>query len=118
METMYKEEILELYAEKPNFGELKGKTHEVKLKNPLCKDEIKIQLKIKNKKIIDAKFTGITCFVSTISAIKLLEEIKGKTLEEVKKLSQKDLDKILGIKIIPTRIGCQMMPLEALKKLK
>lgn len=116
--TMYKEEILELYAEKPNFGKLKNKTHEIKMKNPICNDEIKIELKIKQNKIIDAKYSGITCFISTISASRLLENIKGKTIQEIKKLNQKDLDKMLGIKVIPTRIKCEMMPLEALKKLK
>lgn len=118
METLYKEEILELYSEKPNYGKLKNKTHEVKMKNPICNDEITIQLEIKENKVIDAKFFGISCFVTTVSASKLLEEIKGKSLEEIKKINQKDLDKMLGIKISPARIKCEMMPLEALRKIK
>lgn len=118
METLYKEEILELYSERPNYGRLEDKTHEVKMKNPLCNDEITIQLKINENKIRDAKFFGVSCFVTTVSAEKLLEKIKGKSLEEIKKINQKDLDKMLGIKISPARIKCEMMPLEALKKLK
>jgi nitrogen fixation NifU-like protein len=117
MKPMYKKQILELYAEKPNFGELKNKTNQVKHKNPICDDEITIDLEIENNKIIDAKFRGISCFVSTISASSLLENIKGKTIEEIKEMTKEDLDKFIGMKIIPTRINCELLPLEALKKL-
>jgi len=39
-------------------------------------------------------------------------------LEEAKKLTKKDLDKFLGVKITPGRIKCELLPLEALKKIK
>lgn len=116
--TMYKRHIMELYSEKPNFGEIENPTHTIKLKNPVCNDEIKIDLIIKDNKIQDAKFSGKTCFISTISASTLLENIKGLTLKETQKLTQNDLDKFLGIEIIPTRIKCELLPLEALKKIK
>lgn len=117
-ETMYRREIMELYSEKPNFGKLKDKTHKIKMKNPSCNDEIIIELKIKNDKIIDAKFHGTKCFISTISASVLLEKIKGMSLSGIKKLSKEDMDKFLGIKVIPTRISCELLPLEAIKKIK
>ena len=118
-DTMYRREIMDLYSEKPNFGILKNKTHEIKMKNPGCEDEIIIQLSLdKSGKIADAKFSGVTCFISTISASAILENIKGMTLDEVKKLSKKDIDKFLGINVIPTRINCELLPLEALKKIK
>ena len=72
----------------------------------------------KNKKIKDAKFSGKTCFISTIAASALLENIKNLTLEQAQKLTQKDLDKFLKIDVIPTRIKCELLPLEALKKIK
>jgi len=117
MKPIYTKQILNLYAEKPNFGELKNKTHQVKQKNPVCDDEIIIDLEIENEKIIDAKFRGVSCFVSTISASALLENIKGKTIDEIKKMTKKDLDNFIGMKIIETRINCELLPLDALKKL-
>ena len=88
--TMYRREIMELYSEKPNFGKIENPTHEIKLKNPGCQDEITIQIKTnKNNKITEAKFSGITCFISTISSSKLMENIKGLTLEQVRKLNKK-----------------------------
>lgn len=118
-QTIYKRHIMELYSEKPNFGNLENPTHEIKLKNPACNDEIIIQLKVnKNKKIEDAKFSGKTCFISTISASALLENMKDKTLEQIKQMTKEDIDKLLRINISPTRIKCELLPLEAIKNLK
>jgi nitrogen fixation NifU-like protein len=117
-QTMYKRQIMELYSEKPNFGKIENPTHTIKQKNPICNDEIIIDLIIKNNKIIDAKFSGKTCFITTISASALLENIKGLTLQEIKKLNQRDMDKFLGTDITKTRIKCELLPLEAIKKIK
>ena len=116
--TMYKRHIMELYSEKPNYGELKDHTHRIRQKSPICNDEIIIDLIIKNNKVTDAKFHGKTCFITTISASALLENIKGMTLAEIKKLTQEDLNKFLGIDVVSTRIKCELLPLEALKKIK
>jgi len=115
-ETMYKEELMDIYCEKPNYGRLDEKTNTIKLKNPGCEDEITIDLQIKKGKIIDAKYSGHTCIISTISASLILESIKGKKINEVLSLNKKDVDKFLGIEIIPTRIKCALFPLEAVKK--
>lgn len=118
MQNIYKERILELYSEKPNFGELKDKTHEISHRHPSCNDEITIQLKVVENKVIDARFNGKLCFVSTVSAEVLMENIKGMNVEEIKKLSKEDIDKFLGTEIISTRMGCELFPLEALKKIQ
>ena len=118
MENIYREHLIELFSEKKNFGVLDGKTHEVRYTNPVCNDEIIFDLKVENSIIKDAKFRGNMCFVSTISAEILAENIKGMTIDELKKLKKEDIDKFLGVEIDPTRVGCELFPLEALKKLK
>ncbi len=118
MENIYRQRILELYSERPNFGELKDKTHEITEKHPSCNDEIVIQLKVEGNKITDAKFSGKLCFVSMVSAEALMENIKGMNLEEVKKLSKESIDQFLGTEITSTRMGCELFPLEALKKIQ
>ena len=119
-DTLYKKHLLELYTEKPNFGHLdKDKvTHTISQKNPSCSDEIVIELQVDNGIVKDAKFSGVSCFVSVVSASALLENIKGMTLQKVKSLTKADMDKFLGSDITQTRINCELMPLEALKKLK
>jgi nitrogen fixation NifU-like protein len=118
MNTMYKRHIMELYSEKPNFGKIENPTQRLEFKNPSCNDEIIIDVIIKDNKVTEAKFSGKTCFISTISASALLENIKGLTIEEIKKIKKEDIDKFLGMEVIPTRIKCELMPLEALKKIK
>lgn len=117
MGNIYRENLIELYSEKKNFGKLNNKTHEVRLINPVCDDEIIFELKVENDKIIDAKFHGKLCFISTISAETLAEHIKGMKIDDLKKLGKGDIDRFLGVKIIPTRAGCELFPLEALKRL-
>lgn len=117
-DSIYKEEIMEIYSEKPNFGKIQDKTHSAKLKNPGCEDEFTIELKIEDGKIKDARFHGKGCVISTVSACILLDKIKGMKLDDAKKLSKKDIDKLLGIEIIPTRIKCELLPLETLRRIK
>jgi len=117
-DSIYKEEIMDIYSEKPNFGHLKEKTHEGKRTNPGCEDEFTIELNIKNNKIVNAKFHGKGCVISTVSTSVLLEKIKGKTLLEVQNLNKKDIDEFLGIEIIPTRIKCELLPLEIIRRIK
>lgn len=116
--SIYKRHLLDLYSEQKNFGELKGKTHEIKSKNPTCTDEITLELKIKNKKILDAKFHGKLCFISAVSAEVLIEKIKGMKINDIKKLNKQDIDRFLGVEIIETRVGCELFPLETLKKIQ
>ena len=114
---MYSEELLDLYAEKPNVGHLKKKTNEADHDNPVCGDNLHIELDIQDGIIKDAKYVDKKgCFVSIISASALTEEIKGMKTEDVLKLSKKDIDELLGKEIIETRIKCELLPLEAIKK--
>ena len=115
---MYKEEIMEIYTEKPNFGKLKEKTHSAKLKNPLCNDEFTIELNVKSGIIKDVKFHGEGCVISTISSALFTKKIKGMKLEKAKRLTKKEMDKIIGMEVIPTKINCELLPLEILRKIK
>lgn len=118
MESMYKEELMEIYSDRKNFGHLENKTHSAENHNPACEDKIKVELIIKNGKIKDAKFSGKTCFISTVSAEVLMEKIKDMTLQEAQSLKKENLDKFLGINVIPTRIKCELLALEALQKIE
>lgn len=117
-DSIYKEEIMEIYSEKPNFGNLKNKTHSGKMKNEGCEDEFNIELEIKDGKIKDAKFNGKGCVISTVSASVLLEKIKGMKFVDAKKLSKKDIDELLGIEVIQTKVKCELLPLEIIRRIK
>ena len=112
--NIYKEHILDLYRNPHNRGNLKNPTYEFSKNNPLCGDEIKIQLIAKDKKIMDVKFSGAGCAISQASASLLTDKIKNLSINEIKKFSKKDVLKLLKIPISPARIKCALLPLDAI----
>ena len=114
--AMYREHILDLYKHPHNFGNLENATHKHKEYNPLCGDEVEIQLEIKNNLIENVKFIGRGCTISIASASLLTDNIKGKNFAEVKNISKDDILNMLNIPISPGRIKCVLLSLEALRK--
>lgn len=112
----FREEILEHYKTPNNFGKLQNATHSHKETNASCGDEITLQLIINNNKIEDVRFIGNGCAISMASASLLTEEIKDKTLEEIKSLRREDVLNLLKIPISPGRIKCALLSLEALRR--
>ena len=115
LQMLYTEQIIERSKNPRNFGELKNFTIESEDANELCGDKIKMQLKINNDKIIDAKFSGDGCSISRASADLLADFVKGKHLNELKKIDKNDMLKILGIEITAIRLKCALLSLKVLK---
>ena len=80
-------EILKIASETHNCKQIKHFTHFSKLKNPLCGDEIQIQLIIERDKIIDFGYQGKSCVYCQASA-SLLSKL---SINEKKKSNFKDL---------------------------
>ena len=112
---MYKEHILENYKNPMNFGILDNPTTSFKINNPLCGDEIEIQMIIEDNKIKDIKFQGIGCVISVASTSMLTSFIKGKNLEDVQKLTKDDVIGLLGIHLSPVRLKCALLPLNIIR---
>tara|TARA_Y100000034_G_scaffold136308_1_gene212111 strand:- start:4674 stop:5048 length:375 start_codon:yes stop_codon:yes gene_type:complete len=111
---MYKEHILDLYKNPLNYGELKNCTNKERKMNPLCGDDMTVQLIIKNDIVKDIKFLGKGCALSIASASLITETVKGMKVEDVKKLSKDDIIDLLEIKVGPVRIKCVLLFLEIL----
>lgn len=116
--NLYADIILDLWRNPQNFGELNSADLEAYELNPLCGDEVKIQLKLDDKRlaISDTRFIGNGCAISTAATSLLTEFIKGKKLSELMKLNEKDVIFLLGIEVGPQRIKCAILPLITLKK--
>jgi nitrogen fixation protein NifU and related proteins len=113
---MYKEHILDLYKHPLNFGHLEYATHKERKHNPLCGDDITIELMIKDDKVEDVKFSGKGCAISMASASLLTDAIKGKTVSEVKEFTSEELIELLEIPIGPVRVKCALLSLEVAHK--
>ena len=115
-DLMYQENILDHYINPRNFGKIdKASVHHNEY-NPLCGDQIDLFLVIdENKKVVDVKFNGHDCAISQASASLLTEHIKGKSLEELQKLTKEDILEMLGIPLSPVRFKCGLLSLDTLK---
>jgi len=114
----YRELILDYYRNPRNFGKLDPHDIDARDTNPLCGDEIEMQIKVSadKDKIEEIKFIGKGCAISQASASMLTEMAKGKPLEWVKSLSRDDIQKMLGTSDLgPARIKCAMLSVKVLK---
>ena len=115
-EGMYKENIIDHYKNPHNHGTIENADIKFTENNPLCGDVITVTLKVNDHKIDDVKFMGQGCAISTAATSMLTDEIKGKQIEEVKKVSREDVVDMLGIEIGPVRTKCAVLGLVAVKE--
>ena len=106
MENLYREHILDHYANPRNQGTLDDADVSCEWDNPVCGDVVRIDLRLENGRVSEARFSGQGCVISMASASMLTEEILGKTVEELKALQDEDMFGILGITLGPARAKC------------
>ncbi len=112
---MYSKKVMKLFMHPKNAGELKNPDAEGQAGNPICGDVMKIQIKVKNGRIVDIKFKTLGCAAAIASSSMLTELVKGKTLEEAEKITKDQIVKELG-GLPPIKIHCSLLAVDALKK--
>ncbi|HEY6041424.1 MAG TPA: SUF system NifU family Fe-S cluster assembly protein [Anaerolineae bacterium] len=115
MEDLYREVILDHYQHPHNRGLLPDPDITYEDSNPLCGDKIRIDLKVRDGIVEDVRFSGKGCAISQASASMLTDEIKGKSLADVKKIGKEQILEMLGIPLGPSRIKCALLSLKVLK---
>ncbi|MEE3254521.1 MAG: SUF system NifU family Fe-S cluster assembly protein [Chloroflexota bacterium] len=116
MEDMYREVILDHYKNPRFKGELDPADISYQDDNPLCGDMIRIDLRVDdNNRVVECAFSGQGCAISQASASMLMEDIQGKSLEEIREYSRDDILDMLGIELGPVRLKCAMLSLKVLK---
>ncbi|MDI6721288.1 MAG: SUF system NifU family Fe-S cluster assembly protein [Candidatus Aenigmarchaeota archaeon] len=112
---IYAENILEHYRHPQNFGTLKHADIEFRDTNPLCGDEIEIQILLEKDRIKDIRFSGKGCAISQASASMLTEMAKWKTLNDILNMSKQDLLDTLGVQFSAVRLKCALLSYKVLK---
>jgi nitrogen fixation protein NifU and related proteins len=120
MDDLYRENILEHYKRPHNWSppapELTDADHEFHDLNPLCGDELKVQLKVGADDVIeDLRFSGHGCAISQAAASMVSDEVKGMRIDELLKLDRSFILDLLGVEISATRIKCALLSLKVLK---
>jgi nitrogen fixation NifU-like protein len=115
MDDFYKDYILDHYRNPRNFGHLEHADASAEDVNPLCGDQMRVELKVEDGKVADIRFTGKGCAISLASMSMLSESLRGMPLEEVAKMSTERVLENVGIGISPARMKCATLGLKVVR---
>jgi nitrogen fixation protein NifU and related proteins len=132
MQSLYQELILQHYRSPRNRGTLEEPDVEISMNNPVCGDEITLQLRVAQGSVAEARFSGQGCSISQASASMMTERIKGRSLEDARRLAARflelmhgsseaaadpllgDLRALAGVAKFPVRVKCALLAWNAL----
>ncbi len=132
--SLYQELILQHYRNPRNKGELAGHTAEAHVANPVCGDELKVQIRLDGDRIEEISFDGQGCSISQASVSMMTTLVKGMRRSEAIGLadvftdmmhgsdeaasdrSLGDLRALQGVSNFPVRIRCALLAFDALRK--
>jgi nitrogen fixation NifU-like protein len=115
VDDLYREQILEHYKQPHNWGEMDAPDLEFEDFNPLCGDELKVQLRVVDGKIAEVRFSGHGCAISQASASMASDEVIGMPVADLLSLDREFVLDLLGIDISATRMKCALLSLKVLK---
>lgn len=115
MSDLYRERILDHYGHPRNEGVLEDADMSCERENPLCGDVVRLDIKVEDGKVSEAMFSGQGCVISMASASMFTEEIRGKTIEELKEMDEEDVLGMLRVDLGPSRFQCGVLPLRVLQ---
>lgn len=111
---MYTENVIDRFTNPRNTGMIKNADGVGTVGNPTCGDIMKIYLKVENETIVDAKFKTFGCAAAISSSDVAMDLIKGKTIEEALKVTNKDVLNELG-ELPPVKIHCSILAQEGIQ---
>ena len=120
MDDLYRENILEHYKRPHNWSPpvdpIEAPSLEFRDFNPLCGDELTVQLAVDDQGLIqDIRFSGHGCAISQAAASMASDEVKGMNVRDLLSLDRAFVLDLLGIDISATRMKCALLSLKVLK---
>ena len=112
---MYTKEVMDHFSNPRNVGEMPDADGIGTEGNPVCGDVMKIFLKIKDDKIVDAKFQTFGCGAAIAVSSMVTEMVKGKTLDEALSISKETVANALG-GLPAQKMHCSNLGADALRK--
>ncbi len=112
---MYTEKVMDHFENPRNVGEIENPDGVGQVGNPTCGDIMKIYLKVNDDNVIeDVKFKTFGCGAAIATSSMVTEMVKGKTLDEALKISNKAVADALG-GLPPKKMHCSNLAADALQ---
>jgi len=115
MDDFYRENILDHYKNPRNSGHLEHPTVTAEGVNPLCGDELSVELEVEDGIVRDVRFNGRGCAISQAAASMISEVAKGRAVDEVRGFGAEDVLEELGIPLMPIRLKCALLSVNLLR---
>jgi len=112
----YSKKVIEHYEKPKNIGSMDSASVSVGtglVGAPECGDVMKLQIEVKDNKIIDAKFKTFGCGSAIASSSLATEWVKGKSLDEAQSIKNTDIVEELSLP--PVKIHCSVLAEDAIK---
>ncbi|MEX1183313.1 MAG: SUF system NifU family Fe-S cluster assembly protein [Gemmatimonadota bacterium] len=134
LNSLFQELILEHYKRPRNKGELPDPDTSIHMNNPTCGDEVRLQLRVRDGIIEDARFVGEGCSISQASISMMTQLVKGRSTAEALQLADRftammhgdadaardrsmgDLRSLAGVAKFPVRVKCALLGWNALEE--
>ena len=113
MET-YSSKLMEYFLNPRNVGEIENPSGRGRVGNIVCGDIMELYIKVENNIITDAKFKTLGCGAAIATSSMVTEMVKGKTVDEALKVSNKAVVEALG-GLPKHKLHCSVLAEEALK---
>ncbi len=115
LKNLYRERILDHYRNPRNQGTLEDADISNKLDNPVCGDVVRLDVRLSDGRVSEARFSGRGCVLSMASASMLTEEVLGKSVEELRAMEDADVFEMMGITLGAVRAKCGLLSLRVLQ---
>jgi nitrogen fixation NifU-like protein len=112
--TEYSEKVMDHFKNPRNVGDIPDADGIGNVGNPVCGDIMRLYIKVKDEKIVDAKFKTFGCGAAIATSSMVTELVKGKTIDEALKVSNRAVAEALG-GLPKIKMHCSVLAEEALK---
>lgn len=114
MGMIYSEKVMEHFMNPRNMGEIHDADGVGEVGNPVCGDLMTIYIKVKDNVITDIKFKTFGCGAAIATSSMVTELVKGKTIEDALKVTNKDVAEELD-GLPPIKMHCSLLAEEGIK---
>jgi nitrogen fixation NifU-like protein len=114
-DDIYQEHILDENECPYHRGHINSPTIVHEDENPLCGDQVHLELRIENDRVKEAWFDGQGCLVSQAAASFLVREIEGKTIAELREFQAQSALDLLKVQLTASRQKCGLLCFKVMK---